>query len=357
MGGFSDTVLKGYDLGKALQEFVQHGRISGLEAEADRELTKKFGRSASSFWVPTQGLQTRTQLAGTASVGAELVPTTLGNYVDILRAQTQFTRMGVKIMAGLQGNLALPRLTSSGVCQWLAETAACTLSELEFDQVLFEPDCVAAGLEYSKLLFGQSTPNNINDVVVHDLGQIIGCEIDRVIAHGSGSDQPTGLQTLTGVNAVTISANGGAPTWDVLLALEEAVATSNGTSGPAGFITNPKVRRKLKGTQIFTDTGDAIWSVQRSVDGFETLAGYRAATTSQIASNLTTGTSTTICSPIFFSSDWSQAVLGLWGGLDLTVDSITKASQRVVVIWAHQFADFQVRQPACFSRCLELLTV
>ena len=353
---FSQKETRGYNLGKAILEFAEGGRLSGLEAELNTEIISRTGVRPHSFFAPADALKYNTRAAGilgTATLGGYLVATETGNWIDILRANMIFGQLGVSVMGGLNGKVAFPRLSSGSAVSWPAETATVTATEIQYEQVLLSPKCAAAGVEYSKMLLQTS---NVHDVIIADLGRAIGNAIDAGIAHGSGTAEFTGLQIATGVNAVTIAADGGAPSMQVVLDLEEAVATANGVAGRGGYATNPKVRSVLKRTAIIADIAGPVWSLQRSPDGFETLNGYKAAVSSAIASNLTAGTNTAVCSAAFFSSDWSQAVLGLWGALDLTIDPVTLAANRVVKVWAHQLCDFQLKQPACFARILELTT-
>jgi hypothetical protein len=92
------------------------------------------------------------------------------------------------------------------------------------------------------------------------------------------------------------------------------------------------------------------------MNGDMPLNGYRAAITNNVPANLTKGTSTTICSAAIFGSDWSMAVVGLFGAPDVTVDPYTKADTGQVKITLNQFADMQVRQPAAFSKVDDLLS-
>jgi hypothetical protein len=84
--------------------------------------------------------------------------------------------------------------------------------------------------------------------------------------------------------------------------------------------------------------------------------GYRAAVTNNMLSNLTKGTSTTACSSAIFGSDWSMATIGLFGAPDVVVDPYSKADTGQVKITLNQFADFGVRQPACFAKIDDLIT-
>ncbi len=100
-----------------------------------------------------------------------------------------------------------------------------------------------------------------------------------------------------------------------------------------------------------------IWPTDAvpGADGMFRVNGYRAAITNNLPSNLTKGSSTTVCSAALFGSDWSMAVLGLFGPPDVTVDPYSLAPTGQVRITLNQYADFGVRQPAAFAKIDDLL--
>ena len=158
----------------------------------------------------------------------------------------------------------------------------------------------------------------------------------------------------TGVGATastTAGTNGAAVSWADFVNLESACANSNAEPDRlAGYLTNTKVRGKAKQVQKGTNL-PFIWDA-----GAQPLNGYRVAVSNNVPSNLTKGTSTTVCSATIFSSDWSMGVLGLFGAPDITVDPYTKADTGQVKITLNQFMDFGVRQPAAFAKIEDQLT-
>jgi len=118
----------------------------------------------------------------------------------------------------------------------------------------------------------------------------------------------------------------------------------------SGYLINSKVRAKCKTTTKATNL-PFIWDA-----GDRPLNGYRAGVTSNVPSNLTKGTSTTVCSAVLFASDWSQAVLGLFGAPDVVVDPYTLAATGQVRITLNQYCDFAIRQPAAFAVMSDALT-
>ncbi len=56
-----------------------------------------------------------------------------------------------------------------------------------------------------------------------------------------------------------------------------------------------------------------------------------------------------------YGSDWSNMILGQWGGLDLTVDNVTQAlvgKRRIIV---QSFWDVAVRRPNTFSAAVGMV--
>ena len=56
-----------------------------------------------------------------------------------------------------------------------------------------------------------------------------------------------------------------------------------------------------------------------------------------------------------FIGDFSQALFGMWGGLDLLVDPYTEAPAGTIRIVTHQDADFAVRHADAFAFSDELV--
>jgi len=175
--------------------------------------------------------------------------------------------------------------------------------------------------------------------------------IENLAINGNGTaPQYLGLRNTTGIGTVVSGANGAAPAWSHFVDLESACANANAEPDSlSGYLINTRVRGKLKQTQFATNL-PMIWQ-----NGPFPLNGYRAAVSNNVPFNLTKGTSTTVCSSALFGSDWSMAVLGLFGAPDVTVDPYTLAATGQVRITINQYADFGVRHPGAFAKNDDLL--
>ena len=115
-----------------------------------------------------------------------------------------------------------------------------------------------------------------------------------------------------------------------------------------GYLTNAKVRGKLKTTSKVSGQNGFIWE-----DGM--LNGYKASVSNQVPSNLTKGTSSGVCSAIIFGN-WSDLIIGQWGTLDLMVDPYSGSTSGTVRVVALQDVDIAVRNAVSFSAMLDALT-
>jgi HK97 family phage major capsid protein len=295
--------------------------------------------------------QQRDLVVGTPSAGGNLVSTDLlaSSFIDILVNQLSVMQMGATMLTGLSGNVAIPRATGGSTGYWVAENGAPTESAPAFDQVALTPKTVGAFVDYSRRLLLQSSIA-VEAFVRMDIARTIALMIDLGALTGTGaSNQPRGLLNTAGIGSVVGGTNGAAPTWDNIVDLESAVANANAPTGALGYLTNTKVRGKLKKTQQFSGTnGQAIWT------GAE-LNGAPARVSNQIPSNLTKGTSAGVCSAITYGN-WSDLIIAMWGGLDIMLDPYagsTAGTRRVVAL---QDVDCNVRYAISFAAMLDALT-
>lgn len=288
---------------------------------------------------------------GTPSAGGNLVATELlaSSFIDLLVNQVKVMSMGTTMLTGLVGNIAIPRATAGATGYWVAESGSPTESQQAFDQVALTPKTVGAFTDYSRRLLLQSSIA-VEAFIRMDIARTIALMIDLAAISGSGSsNQPRGILNTAGIGSVAGGANGAAPTWDHIVDLESAVANANAPEGSLGYLTNTKVRGKLKRTQKFSGTnGEEIWKGRE-------LNGVRAEVSNQIPSNLTKGTANGICSALIYGN-WSDLLIGLWGGLDMMLDPYTGSTSGTRRVVALQDVDVNVRYPVSFSAMQDALT-
>lgn len=350
--GMSRAEAKRYSFGRALVASVTGDwSKAGLEMECSRAVEKIMGRAPEGFFVPFDIFR-RDFNVGTSSEAGNLVGTELRPdlYTDALRNAMVMGRLGVRFLTGLSSNLDLPRKTTAGTLGMLTEIGSASETAPVTAKATLSPKRIGAYTEVSKQALIQSAMS-LEDLIRDDLvtGAAVLLEYQCINGAGTGAEIK-GLRNVTGIGTVVGGTNGLAPAWSHIVDLESACANANAEPDRvAGYLLNTKLRGKLKQTQFATNL-PFIWQ-----NGDMPLNGYRAAVTNNVPSNLTKGTSTTVCSAALFSSDWTMTTIGLFGAPDVTVDPYSKADTGQVKITLNQFADMQHRQPAAVSKIDDLL--
>jgi len=353
--GMSEKEAKNYSFLRAINALANPGdrkaqELAAFEREASDAFAGKHGRAASGFFVPSE-VQRRDLNVATTTAGGHSVATNLlaASFIDLLRNKMALTGLGAQFLTGLVGNIAIPRATGGATAYWVAESGAPTESQQAFDQVAMTPRTVGAFTDISRKLLLQSSID-VEGFVRNDLATVLALAIDLAGVNGSGaSNQPTGILNTSGIGSVAGGTNGLAPTYQNMIDLETLVAVANADVGAMGYLTNAKVRGKLKSTQkVATYGDDFVWE-----DGI--VNGYNATVSNQVPSNLTKGTSSGVCSAILFGN-FADLIIGQWGALDLTVDPYTGSTSGTVRVVALQDVDIAVRHAESFAAMKDALT-
>lgn len=300
---------------------------AAFEIEVGEAAAKKYERSSNGIVVPNEVLR-RDLVVGTSTAGGNLVSADLlsGSFIDLLRNRMAMMQAGVTMLSGLQGNIAIPRQTSSATAYWVGEGGSPTESQQAIDQVNMTPKTVGAFVDYSRRLLLQSSID-VEGMIRADLARVIALELDRAAIYGTGSaNQPLGLTNTTGIGSQTISTFG---TFAEYIGMETDVASANADAGSLKYIINAAARGALKSTEKATNTGVFVYENDE-------INGYPVIVSNQLGTN-----------DCLFG-DFSQFVVGMWSGLDLTVDPYAGSTAGTVRIIALQDVDFAVKQPGAF---------
>lgn len=325
---------------------------AGFELEASRAAAEAAGRASRGVMIPSDILR-RDLVVGTTTAGGHTVATDLlaADFITLLRNSMVVMGLGTRMLTGLQGSVAIPRHTGAATAYWVAESGAPTESQQAFDQVTMQPRTVGAFTDISRKLLLQSSID-VESFVRQDLATVLGQEIQRVAINGSGTaPEPRGILNVSGIGSVAGGTNGLAPTWAHMVGLETEVAIDNADVGSLAYLTNAKVRGKLKTTYKDAGSGLSVWA-----DGNTPLNGYQAAVTNAVPSNLTKGTSSGVCSAVIMGN-FADLIIGMWGGLDLMADPYTGSTSGTVRIVALQDVDVAVRHAESFAAMVDALTV
>lgn len=356
--GMDEEEVRAYSLVRAINAAATgNWRGAELEREASEAVARQLGRSPEGFFMPLDvQRQKRDLTAGTDNAGGYFVDTDLRSqsFIEMLRNKMMVKEAGATMLGGLVGDVAIPKQSGGATYYWVAESGAPTESAQTAAQVSLTPHTGGAFTDISRKLIKQSSID-VESFVRRDLATVCALGLDLAALHGTGADnQPTGIAATSGIGSVVGGDNGAAPDWADIIDLETAVAVDNADIGSLAYMTNAKVRGKLKKSLITATYGeDFIWD-RRSPEA--PLNGYKTHVTNQVSSALTKGTSSGVASAIFFGN-WADLIIGMWGTVDILVDPYTGSTSGTVRVVALQDADIAVRHAESFAAMLDALTV
>lgn len=342
--GLTDKEVRQYSMFKAIRALAnptneQFQREAAFERDCSRAVEQQFGRTAQGILVPEDVLGRAFNTGGApntpngSQTGNVLVDTTFmgGSFIDMLRNKTTIMRMAT-VMGGLVGNVDIPKQTGGATAYWLGEGEDAQEGSPSLGQIELSPKTVAAYTDITRRLMMQNSLS-AESIVRNDLTNAIAQAIDFAAYYGSGTaNQPRGLKSYTGINAVNFA--GTWPTYAELVQMESEIASDNADIAQMGYVGNAKWRGNAKTTPKFgSGTESVIWEPGNTVNG------YRTEVTNQIADG-----------ELFFGN-FADLIIGMWGGLDLTVDPYSLSKSGGVRVVVFQDVDTALRrvESICFG--------
>jgi HK97 family phage major capsid protein len=358
-----------FDLGIALRALVNGRRLEGIEQELNEEGAKEAREagiaSGSGLCLPRifvrrggfSPAELRAMSAtGTTTVagdqGGMTIATAKAGLLDDFYNASVLRGAGATVLEGLTGNLDVPRYVKPTAPGKKAENAnADGLSPLTA-MLSLQPKRLPAYIDIGERLLMQSS-SAIEAVVRRNLtSQMLDVQ-EVAFFHGGGTNEANGIAGTAGIGSVAGGANGLAPTWANIVALESKVDQQNALLGGFRYFTNGAVRAQLKTTQKAAGT-DSTMIIDDRNGGL--LNGYGATYTNAISRALTKGTSAGVCSAIF-GGNAADYWIGYWGGLMMEIlrDS-TNAIAGQYRLAAAAYYDGGLVRPVSFAAMLDALT-
>ncbi len=322
------------------------------QREAQEELRAKFPfeRGGLGGLVLPWYAEKRDMTAGTAGQGGNTIATEVPEIGSALRDNMVLERMGARVFGGLRADVNLPRALAGLETEWLSENAVATGTTITTGNLELSPKRVTAWIDVSWQLMAQGP--TVEPFIRAELMGALAAEIQRKIIAGTGTGgQPTGILNTSGIGSVVGGANGAAPDYDDILALEYAVTNSKADRGNLGWLVSPLGRKKLRKTEWLTGSGTPIWPLEQA----SSLLGHAAGVTTSVPDNLTKGSAAGICSALAFV-EMSEVILCLWGP-GISVEAVRAGGHltgktRMV---ATAFTDGGLRTPTAAAAMLDAL--
>jgi HK97 family phage major capsid protein/HK97 family phage prohead protease len=306
---------------------------AAFEFECSAEAARQYGKDAQGIMLPAEVLRTWKQRDINSSDDSTLIAEDYrgGDFIDVLRNSSSVMQAGATMLRGLQGNVVIPKKTAAASAGWIAtEGAAAAESEFTSGSVTMSPKVIGAFTDATRLLLQQSSLD-VENLIRDDLTQSIATAIDLGALAGSGSSgQPTGISNTSGINTTTFAAAN--PTWAEIVAMESAVANDNALNGSLAYICRPADFGTLKTTEKATNTAQFVVSPDNSMNGYNVIRSNQ------------------VTSGDFYFGNFADLLIGMYGGLDITVDPYALSTSGGVRIVALQTVDVAVRHAVSFCK-------
>ena len=250
-----------------------------------------------------------------ATEGEDVVVTDFTNILEPLRAKNVLVAAGAKYLAGLTGDLQVPTMTASNVT-WEGETAAASDGAGTFDHVKLQPKRLTAYVDVSKQFLVQDSLDAEN-LIRQDIVNAINSKLEATILGSAAgtTTKPAGI-------FYSASALDSISDFGDLVDMEADVMDAN-VQGECKYILSNKAKAALRTMQR---GGDGTRNV---MEGGE-IDGTAAFATSNVESkNIAYG-------------DFSNLCIAQWGGIDITVDPYSQATNGKVRLVVNAFFDAKV---------------
>lgn len=252
-----------------------------------------------------------------SSEGEDVVETTFTNILEPLRAKNVLVKAGAKFMSGLVGDVQIPVMNPSQV-GWAGEIEEAADANVSFSNVKLSPKRLTAYCDISKQFLAQDSLD-AEAMIKNDLLNAINTKIESTILgkEAGTATKPAGIfnGTLTGIT-----------TFADVCTLESTVDDSN-VMGECAYIVSNKAKANLRNMAKSTKSTELVME-HGEIDGTPVY------NTSNVGEQFGVA-----------YGDWSNLVIGQWGGIDLTVDPFSQATKGCVRVTVNFYVDAKVVRP------------
>lgn len=329
--GMSDKEKGQYSFLRAIQYLSGvRGVDATLEIEASEAASKRSGQKARGLIVPHDVLVHKRDFT-VAGTGSNAVSTNLlaGSFIEILRNRLVTQELGAAMLTGLVGDVAIPKHSTATSAYWVTEGNSPTEGLPVLGQVTGTPRTLGAYVDISRKLMKQASVD-VEAFVRDDLARVLAIGIDYAAINGTGTEQPVGLLATANINNPSISSAGSA-TYAEILAFLTDIEADNARVGDMAWAMTPEVWGNLAARARGTGDGFILDA------NTSTCIGLRAVMSNQLPANTA------------ILGVWNQLVIGMWGGLDLQVDTSSLSTAGGVRVVALQDVDVMVRHAQAFA--------
>lgn len=316
---------------KMIEKAASHRNFSDAEEDF---ISRGKALNASAGLATSGDIQIATESRAAFTVGTDhndVVATDIQNILDPLRAKNVLVQAGAKFLTGLRGDIQYPILSGANV-GWLAETATASDGAGTISAVSIQPKRLSAYVDISKQFLAQDSAD-CEAAILRDIVNAINDKLEATVL-GNESDDPAHFSLFYNQTPTAISTYAG------LCNLEASVENAN-IFGKMSYLVSPGAKAALRGmakstkvTQLVLEGGD--------IDGTPVYSS------TNVGKGVGSGTPFVQSGNLIYG-DFTNLVIGQWGGLDLTIDTVTQAVAGKVRVIINAFFGVGVLRPQAFA--------
>ena len=243
-------------------------------------------------------LPLETRALTVADEGNDVVATDMFSLVERLREESTLSKLGVKFMSGLVGNIQFPKLGALNAAQWENEVSPTADSTVNLDSVKIEPLRLSVVLPISKQLLMQSDNIGLENHLRNEIVNAISEKIEATY-FGNSAKTATSPAGLFAAGATVTPCE----KFEELCALESQLEENHVKNYQ--YVVSPKAKAQMRAMPKSAKTNELVLQ-NNEVDG-------RTAVTSTFLDNKN-----------FVIGSFSDTYVCFWGpGLDVLVDNVT----------------------------------
>ena len=320
----TNKVMAKFSLLKAINDVANNRQLDERAQEVVSNGIAEMRKAGQSFTGQiVLPMEMRSDIQATvATAGKENVAEDKLGILEPLRANLVLVNAGASYMTGLIGDVSIPVYSGSNV-GWAGEVSTASDGAGTFSEVTLSPKRLTAYIDVSKQFLIQDS-NSAEEMLKRDIVAAISNKLEATIlgSEAGSNTQPAGL-----FNGVV--ADSAAVTYKDIVNMEAELEDAN-VMGNIKFIVSPSAKADLKTTEK-GNTDNFL------MEGNE-LNGYPVMCTSAV-----TGKGVIM-------ANWSDLVIGQWGGIDLVVDPYTQAANGKVRLVINAYFDAKPRRAEAFVK-------
>ena len=313
--------MENFSLLKAINDIANNRQLDERSQEVVNEGISEMRKSGLSYsgQIVLPVTEARADVQATVEgAGQEVVAEDKLNILEPLRASLVMTQAGATYMTGLVGNVSIPVYSGSNV-GWAGEIEAAKDGAGTFSEVTLSPKRITAFLDVSKQFLLQDSAS-AEALLRADIVRAIANKLEATILgdKDGSATQPKGL-FYDVADYYDIS-------YESIVELVAYLEQQNVT-GDIKFILSQLMKALLKTTK--KDEGSGLFVMEDGeIDGLPVL-------------------STSACMGLAIGN-WADYVIAQWGGIDLTIDPYSQATNGKVRLVVTAYCDAKPRREEAF---------